>query len=127
MKRSDQEQLLREILEEGEGTDFRAASLARGLDFLRRRQRRVGMARVCAAGVLAGLLVFGLVWHPALRPGATRMAVVTASAPPTETGKVKIITDEELFALFPNRAMALIGPPGQQELIFLDHEDAEGK
>jgi len=127
MKRSDQEQLLREILEEGEGTDFRAASLARGLDFLRRRQRRVRMAQVCAAGVLAGLLVFGLVWHPALRPGGTRMAVVTASVPPTETAKVRIITDEELFALFPNRAMALIGPPGRQQLIFLDHGDGEGK
>ena len=55
------------------------------------------------------------------------MAVVTASAAQTETAKVKIITDEELFALFPNRAMALIGPPGRQQLIFLDHGDAEGK
>jgi hypothetical protein len=33
----------------------------------------------------------------------------------------EIITDEELFALFPNRALALIGSPGHQQLVFLDH------
>jgi hypothetical protein len=40
---------------------------------------------------------------------------------------VKIINDEELFALFPNRAMALIGSPGHQQLIFLDHGGAQEK
>ena len=38
-----------------------------------------------------------------------------------QDGYVKIITDEELFALFPNRALALIGAPGRQQLVFLDH------
>jgi hypothetical protein len=42
-------------------------------------------------------------------------------APPPDAAKVKIITDEELFALFPNRALALIGSPGHQQLVFLDH------
>ena len=127
MKRSDQDRLLREILEEGEGTDYRAASLAGGLDFLRRRKRRGRIAQAWAAGVLAGLLIFGVVWHPGSRPRGTRIAVVTDAAARTDTSKVKIINDEELFALFPNRAMALIGPPGRQQLIFLDQGDAEGK
>jgi hypothetical protein len=33
---------------------------------------------------------------------------------------VKRISDEELLALFPGRSLALIGPPGHQELVFLD-------
>ncbi len=33
---------------------------------------------------------------------------------------LEIITDEELFSLFPNRPLALVGKPGHQQLIFLD-------
>ena len=44
-----------------------------------------------------------------------------ASQPKTPlTPAVKTITDDELFALFPGRSMALIGKPGHQELVFLD-------
>jgi hypothetical protein len=119
MKRSDQDRLLREILEEGEAADFRAASLARGVDFLRRRKRRNGIAQACSVCVLA--------LHLAPRPAGPRLAVVTAPVTQADTSKVKIINDEELFALFPNRPMALIGPPGRQQLIFLDHGEAEGE
>ena len=30
------------------------------------------------------------------------------------------INDDELFALFAGRSMALIGKPGEQQLVFLD-------
>jgi hypothetical protein len=83
---------------------------------------------------LAALVIFGLVAHrgggPAPAPVAVRAAtpldgevapLVASATPPTETNKVKIITDEELFALFPNRAVALIGAPGHQQLIFLNN------
>jgi hypothetical protein len=33
---------------------------------------------------------------------------------------IKVISDEDLLALFPDRSMALLGPPGQQQLVFLD-------
>jgi hypothetical protein len=33
---------------------------------------------------------------------------------------VKLINDDELLALFPDRPVALIGKPGQQQLVFLD-------
>jgi len=33
---------------------------------------------------------------------------------------VKRISDEDLFSLFPDRSMALIGQPGHQQLVFLD-------
>ncbi len=127
MKRSDQDRLLREILEEGETADFRAASLARGMDFLRRRRRRNRLAQACCVCVPAVLLFIALALYLALLPAGTRIAVVTAPAAQTDPSKVKIINDEELFALFPNRAMALIGSPGHQQLLFLDHGDPEEK
>jgi hypothetical protein len=121
MKRSEQDRLLREILDDGDAANFRAASLARGLAFLQRRRRRNRLAQAGAAVILPLLLISGLVAHLASRPSAAPPPVRPASAPPTDTGKVKIITDEELFALFPNRALALIGSPGHQQLVFLDH------
>jgi hypothetical protein len=121
MKCSEQDRLLREILEDGEAASFRAVSLARGVAFLQRRKRRNRLAQVCAMSVLPGLLVLTLVLHPASRPAAAPPQVRAAAAPPADTAKVKIITDEELFALFPNRALALIGSPGHQQLVFLDH------
>jgi len=71
--------------------------------------------------ILPGLLILGLVLHLASGPSVAPPALRVAAAPPADTSKVKIITDEELFALFPNRAMALIGSPGHQQLVFLDH------
>jgi hypothetical protein len=128
MKRSEQDRLLREILEDGEAANLRASSLARGVAFLQRRRRRHRLAQACAMTVLPGLLILGLVLHLASGPSAAPPAVradlpppAASSAPPADTAKVKIITDEELFALFPNRAMALIGSPGHQQLVFLDH------
>ena len=101
MKRPEQDRLLREILEDGEAANFRAASLARGVDFLQRRERRYRLARACAVSVLPGLLILGLVLHLASGPAAAPPVARADSAPPEDTAKVKIITDEELFALFP--------------------------
>jgi hypothetical protein len=119
MKRSEQDRLLREILEDGEAADFRAASLARGADFLKQRRRRSQMAQACAKSIVPGLLILGVVLLLASRPASPPPAELPG--PRTDTAKVKIINDEELFALFPNRAMALIGSPGRQQLVFLDH------
>jgi hypothetical protein len=121
MKRSEQDRLLREILEDGEAANFRAASLARGLDFLQQRKRRNHAAQAWAAAILPLLLITGLVLYLASRPAAAPPVVGPAPVARADTARVKIITDEELFALFPNRALALIGAPGRQQLVFLDH------
>jgi len=121
MKHSEQDRLLREILDDGDAANFRAASLARGLDFLQQRRRRKHLAQTCAAAILPLLLISVLVVHLASQPASPRSAVRPAPAPVADAAKVKIITDEELFALFPNRALALIGAPGRQQLVFLDH------
>jgi hypothetical protein len=121
MKRSDQDRLLSEILKDGDAGNLRAASLARGLDFLRRRRRRARLAQGGGAALLAGLVILGLVAHRGVAPQPAPPVVGAATPPAAETGKVKIITDEELFALFPNRAVALIGAPGHQQLVFLNN------
>jgi hypothetical protein len=33
---------------------------------------------------------------------------------------VEFISDEELLSLFPNQPLALVGPEGRQQLVFLD-------
>jgi hypothetical protein len=40
---------------------------------------------------------------------------------------VKIIDEKQLFALFPNRSIALIGKPGQERFYFLDTIAANGQ
>ena len=42
----------------------------------------------------------------------------------TAESKVEYITADQLFALFPNRQIALVGKPGHQQLIFLDDHPA---
>jgi hypothetical protein len=124
MNRSEQDRLLREILDEGDTANFRAASLARGLDMLQQRKRRHRLTQACATAIVPCLLISALVFHQLSRSSPTSPSVAPALATGADTAKVKIINDEELFALFPNRAMALIGSPGQQQLVFLDHDRA---
>jgi hypothetical protein len=119
MNTADKNQLLHEVLCGDEFNAWRDATLARGLEALRRRQRR--RRQFQAAALLAPLLV--LWWHWQARPA---LPTVSASAPvparpaEVETARVKYITKQELFALFPNRPIALIGQPGHQQFLLLD-------
>jgi len=122
MKPTEQDRLLREILEDGEAANFRAASLAGGLDYLQRRRGRARVARLCFGFSAMVVLLFASAWLCLiLRQPAALPPVRQAQAPKAAADKIKLISDEELFALFPGRAMALIGPRGHQELVFLDH------
>jgi hypothetical protein len=117
MNTPDKNQLLHEVLCGEELNAFRDASLAGGLDALRRRQRRRRQFQVAA--MMAPLLV--LLWHWHGRAALPAAPASAPAAPPlAETGKVKYITKRELFALFPNRPIALIGEPGQQQFLLLD-------
>ncbi len=139
MKPSDQDRLLRELFGDESLENLRQASLSGALASLRaRRRRRVALTAATAGATL--LLALGLVWHghPTRAPDTTGSKPVpplamngdaarlqpqgAAALTPTETNDagVKIITDEELFALFPGRSMALIGRPGAQQFVFLD-------
>jgi hypothetical protein len=118
MNESEQNRLLREVLEEEKLQDLREASLARGLAALRvRRRHRRQWQTVLALAPL--LLLLGL-WH--FRPAPPRPPLAVASAPPpaAPAKKINYITKEELFALFPHRPIALIGEAGHEQFLLLD-------
>jgi hypothetical protein len=137
MKRPDQDKILRELLTGDEVSDFRKASLAGGLASLRRRRRVRSVVRFGAVMALALLATVAIVHREKHKQSVQQMAFVNpmptssirsaASPAPAAEGGVKVISDEELFALFPGRSMALIGTPGQQQLVFLDGGAARAK
>ena len=126
MNRSEQDRLLQEILAGDDLTAFRQASLGQGLTLVRRLRHRRRAVRLCAVVCLPSLLVSGILFRLSPQvakptgPSSTAAASV-GPASPARNPPVKFITDEELFALFPNRPVALLGKPGQQQLVFLDN------
>lgn len=120
MKDSEHDELLREVLGcDGELPAFRAASLEQALQWQRRRRRLRRGAGVCVLACLALALGLGAIMdhrHPIHSPIAA-VPNTSGDAPPAKT---RIITDEELFALFPGHAVALIGKPGYQRFVVLE-------
>jgi len=130
MKRTDPiDRLLTAVLTDEDSGGFRETSLQTSLAALRNRNRRrrlvQGMAR-------ASVLVIAVTWisRTVLSPTApipVTTVVEPVSASPHQSERatipgttIQMISDEELFALFPGRPLALIGPKGNQELVFLD-------
>jgi hypothetical protein len=117
MKAPEKNEILNDILGGDELNALRDATIGLGLDALRRRARRRQQIQVVA--VVAPLLV--LAFHLHYRPAVPTASESAPTPPPlAETGKVKYITEKELFALFPNRPIALIGKPGHQQFLLLD-------
>ena len=122
----EQDQLLKELLTGDEISDFRRASLERGIALVRVQRKRRQVARRAAVVCVPVLLLFAL--FIAQIPKSSRSHPATSQAqqpaglsvPLAEDPKIKFINDDELFALFADRSMALIGSPGQQHLVFLD-------
>jgi hypothetical protein len=118
-----QNDLLKEILAGDEVSSFREASLQTTLAAVRTQCRRRRALAACA--VVALILASAMLIKDARLWPATGEIVSSdpVSAPPVAPA-VKVISDEELFALFPGRSMALVGKPGQQQLVFLDGKEA---
>jgi hypothetical protein len=125
MKHTEHDELLSEFLTGDELSEFRRASLELGLKALAARRTRRAVVRTCGGCslllALAGVVL--LPWLPGRWTGRRSVAsppdVVSAPAPAKASG-VKFISDDELMALFPDRAVALIGKPGHQQFVFLD-------
>ena len=121
MKSPNENPLLRELLADDQLAEVRRASLDASLSLIRRRRR----ARLV---IPAGGLVALVAWAVSaflLQQRHSVVALVQTNPPslaqkPSLEPAVKVITDEELFALFPDRAVALIGKPGRQEFVVLD-------
>jgi hypothetical protein len=125
MTDQDKNQLLEEILGDDQLEQLRQGSLARGLKEMRRRRQRALAARVSMMA-LPALLLAVAVFYPWVQP-AHRAPVPRAMAlASAASSKVEYINIEQLFALFPNRPMALVGKPGHRQVIFLDEHPADG-
>jgi hypothetical protein len=123
MKNSDENPLLKEILADENVSALREASLKQGLNAMR-RQRRIRRAMHAGMFVLIPTLLFFTLRKPNPQSVSQNSNPHTQEMPPAaivsgESG-IKVISDEELFALFPGRSLALIGKPGHQELVVLD-------
>jgi hypothetical protein len=119
----DENPLLLEVLADEKLNELRSASLDQALGEMRRSRRRHRIIRAAALVAVPLLLMVAVVAPEISRQseGAKLVATnVPQAAVVTEPPVVENISDEELFALFPNRALALIGPPGRQQLVFLD-------
>jgi hypothetical protein len=122
-----QDDLLKEILAGEEISAFREASLQTTLVAIRsqRRRRRAFAASAVIVLIFAAAILFRGESRPITREIASSNPVPTPGvAAPAVTSGVRIISDEELFALFPGRSMALVGKPGQQHLVFMDKQAA---
>ena len=123
MTERDQDQLWNAIFADDEVARLRQASLARGLRELRGRRRRTIAARI-AMMALPILLLTGLAFYPRNQHRELANTSATILATSKTKPQVEHITTEQLFALFPNRPIALVGKPGHKQLVFLDEQPA---
>lgn len=119
MNSSEEDRMLKEILANEELEEFRQSSLTHSLNTLRRdRQRQRAWRMIVVACV--PLIILGVLLSQSFLFSTPRIKRIASPGAPAGSSEVKTISDEELFALFPGRSLALIGEPGSQQLVFLD-------
>ena len=125
----EQDQLLKELLTGEEISDFRRASLEQGIALIRlqRKRRQIAQraAMVCVGLVLSSLFINQIAKSSRSRPATSQAQQSAPPVPVAANLEIKWINDDELFALFADRSMALIGKPGEQQLVFLDSQSSD--
>ena len=132
--RKDSDELWDDLLDDVASRNFRQSLLAEAVGAAgRRRRRRLIGAVACLA---APILLFALMQ---LRDGGSGEPDVAAAVPQSSVApvnvdsesppppptieespfKTEILTDDDLFALFPDHVVGLVGPVGEQRLIVL--------
>lgn len=108
---SDHDRLLDELL----GEDFQAESLIHTLAAARRTRtmRRIRARIACTAGVILAAVLF-------VFPRERRTAAPVAAQPAPSKSAIRMISEDELLAQFPGRAVGIVGPPERRQLVFLD-------
>jgi hypothetical protein len=130
MNHPNPEQLLKDLLS-GDGlSDFRSTSLEYGLASLRLRRRRrrlVSIALMSTVPLVAVIVFFSQSIEHALHPPASVPPRLVASSAKKLAPTLSIIDDEQLLALFSDQPVALVGNPGQQQLVLLNEFQSELK
>ena len=125
----EQDQLLKELLTGEEISDFRRASLEQGIALIRLQRKRRQIAQraalVCVGLLLLALFIGELPKSFRPRPATPQAQQAVPRVPLAADLEIKWINDDELFALFADRPMALIGKPGEQQLVFLDSQSSD--
>jgi len=107
----------RDTVNDAVSPEFAAESLARMLNGARgkRHRRRVTKGVASAAFILTAVF---LMQRTAPQTPAPQLVEAHPAAP--RAPEVKMLTDDELFAQFPGRAMALVTTGDTKRLVFLD-------
>src|SRR5687767_3258309 len=111
---TERDQLLSALFSEDESAQ--AASLNDAIAFFHRAHARRNALRLSGVGAAVAAALF-LLWSQLPKPAARSIADRT---PPFPAAEIEIVSDEELLAEFPGRAVALVGPSWNRQLIFLD-------
>ncbi len=125
MKPPKHNPMLTELLTEDSLDVVRRRSLALGLAVARRRRHRANWTKSALISVVA-ICLFVWMWQGEfvrnrVSSQTSETKITTAVGQNAKNpAAVRFISDEELLALFPGRSLALIGPPGHKELVFLD-------
>ena len=120
--------LLEEVVVDEASDSFREETLRTSLFVLRRRRHRKALVRRSLMFVIPFMVITGAVSIYRLSLESEIAPIVAINAPEVSTSgtitatTIQVISDQELLALFPNRAIALIGENGHQTLVFLDAE-----
>ncbi len=132
MNRPEPDDLLKDVFADETLETLRQNSLGASLAALRARRRHRALRSAALASVPVLALATVLLWRETKEPATPQANISTfavahlslkiypaplaASAPPVPT-----ISDEQLLSLFPNRAVALLGEPGREKLVFFDN------
>ena len=108
---SDHNRLLDDLL----GEDFRAESLTHTLAAAR-RERKLRRLRSQIAGTAGVMLLAAVLLFPR---GPRKTAPIVTQPGPSKSA-IRVISEDELLAQFPGRAVGIVGPPERRQLVFLD-------
>lgn len=120
--------LLKQVLSDAASEEFRTASLQQTLAAAHQRKTTRRVMRAGAAIALC-IGVVTLLFSRSPKPSQPPMASNPPSAPsdPTVPGtSIRVVGDDELLAMFPDRPVALVGPPEKRQLVFLDEQRSKG-
>lgn len=123
---SKENQFVREVFSEVVTDDIRRRSLSAMVACSRqhRRRRRI-VTSACGALVLAAFISLLFVEsNPPNQKVMLSPTIASALSPRVVSGTpIKVLSDEELFALFPERSVGVVNDRGGYQLVFLDGPD----
>lgn len=124
MNHNDETRLIVGLLSPSDPRLVREKSLASALDAVRKEARRRRIARsvslVCAPAAFGLLLLFTSARQRQSVPPVAPVAHPSAQTPSSGQPLIEPIDDQQLLALLPGKTVALIGPPGREQLLVFD-------